>query len=542
MRPDSNEAVARVHAYHHASKHHLDRYAPGPRDLDWANQPDPFRCFPGAEVIELPLLADNLDTDFNALHAPGRVVPLPRDLEHLAVLLELSMGLSAWKRYGANTWSLRCNPSSGNLHPTEAYVVCPMMAGLDAGVYHYLSLEHRLEHRAAVNDPGWSGEFGSAGTIVGLSSIYWREAWKYGMRAWRYCQHDVGHAVAAMRYAAAALGWQCRIMDSWSDQQIAGLLGLDRELEFPPEDAEVPDVVLWLGIDSEQPDAETLLQALEEAEWHGQANRLSPDHVRWDDIDIVHSATAKSETEALPRPTEMDLPPLSEGSMSQKAATLFRQRRSAVSFDGATPMSAGGFFRMLDELLPRPGVAPWDALPWQPRIHPALFVHRVNGVQPGLYLLLRDASVEPRLRCSMRPEWLWEPVANCPDHLLLRLLLPTDLRDAARIISCHQDIAADSAFSLAMLADFDESVAHSPWCYRNLFWEAGVLGQVLYLEAEAAGMRGTGIGCFFDDEMHRLLGLQDSRWQDLYHFTVGGPVEDTRLMTLPPYAHLAQRQ
>jgi hypothetical protein len=58
---------------------------------------------------------------------------------------------------------------------------------------------------------------------------------------------------------------------------------------------------------------------------------------------------------------------------------------------------------------------------------------------------------------------------------------------------------------------------------------------VLYLEAEAAGVRGTGIGCFFDDGMHGLLGLKDARYQSLYHFTVGGPLEDTRLTTLPAY-------
>jgi hypothetical protein len=80
-----------------------------------------------------------------------------------------------------------------------------------------------------------------------------------------------------------------------------------------------------------------------------------------------------------------------------------------------------------------------------------------------------------------------------------------------------------------------------PWWYRRLFWEAGVLGQVLYLEAEAAGVRGTGIGCYFDDECHRLLGLTGDAWQDLYHFTVGGPVEDRRLRTVAPYAHLDRR-
>ena len=62
-----------------------------------------------------------------------------------------------------------------------------------------------------------------------------------------------------------------------------------------------------------------------------------------------------------------------------------------------------------------------------------------------------------------------------------------------------------------------------------------MLGHVLYLEAEAAGVRATGIGCFFDDEMHALLGISDYSWQSLYHFTVGGPVDDPRLSTLPPY-------
>jgi hypothetical protein len=74
--------------------------------------------------------------------------------------------------------------------------------------------------------------------------------------------------------------------------------------------------------------------------------------------------------------------------------------------------------------------------------------------------------------------------------------------------------------------------------YRRLFWECGLIGQCLYLEAEAAGVRGTGIGCFFDDPVHELVGLTGNRWQSLYHFTIGGPVVDDRLQTLPPYGHL----
>ena len=75
--------------------------------------------------------------------------------------------------------------------------------------------------------------------------------------------------------------------------------------------------------------------------------------------------------------------------------------------------------------------------------------------------------------------------------------------------------------------------------YRALHWEAGLLGQVLYLEAEAAGLRATGIGCFFDERVHDLLGLDPQRFAMLYGLSVGGPVDDARLVTLEGYAHLA---
>jgi hypothetical protein len=78
--------------------------------------------------------------------------------------------------------------------------------------------------------------------------------------------------------------------------------------------------------------------------------------------------------------------------------------------------------------------------------------------------------------------------ADRTDHLPLHLLLPYDLREHAKLICCHQDIGADSCFTLGMLAKFEVAL-QEPWRYRHLFWECGMLGQVLYLEAEAAGVR-----------------------------------------------------
>jgi hypothetical protein len=50
-----------------------------------------------------------------------------------------------------------------------------------------------------------------------------------------------------------------------------------------------------------------------------------------------------------------------------------------------------------------------------------------------------------------------------------------------------------------------------------------------------ASIRSTGIGCYFDDPVHEVFGIPSRDWQSFYHFTVGGPVEDKRLTTLPAY-------
>jgi hypothetical protein len=103
-------------------------------------------------------------------------------------------------------------------------------------------------------------------------------------------------------------------------------------------------------------------------------------------------------------------------------------------------------------------------------------------------------------------------------------------------VSCQQDIASDGAFAVAMIAAFEPTLhERGASFYPRLFRETGMIGQMLYLEAEAAGLRGTGIGCFFDDTMHEILGFTDRRFQSLYHFTVGGDIEDPRLRTEPAY-------
>jgi nitroreductase len=179
---------------------------------------------------------------------------------------------------------------------------------------------------------------------------------------------------------------------------------------------------------------------------------------------------------------------------------------------------------------------PWDAIAWEPRIHLALFVHRVDGVEPGLYVLVRDPAKLDKLKRAMHQHFEWSEPPGCPADLPLRRLESGDTRQLATQVACFQEIAGDGVFSLGMIAEYRDALyTHGPWFYRQLFWETGVIGQVLYLEAEAAGIGATGIGCFFDDPVHRVFGFGDLEFQSLYHFTIGGPVEDSRLTTLAPY-------
>lgn len=216
----------------------------------------------------------------------------------------------------------------------------------------------------------------------------------------------------------------------------------------------------------------------------------------------------------------------------QSAGEIIRQRRSLLACDGKTSIPAERFYRMLSRTMP----VPWDAIPWKPAIHFGLFVHRVEGIDPGLYALARDPGKLEKLKGSMHAHFAWEAPPGCPRELPLFVLERGDARALATQVSCRQDIAGDGAFSLGMLAEYQAAlVQHGPSFYRCVFREAGAIGQVLYLEAEAAGVRSTGIGCFFDDPVHQVFGLRSLEFQSLYHFTVGGYVDDPRLTTLPPY-------
>jgi len=576
-----NKQTETVLNYHNRTKHRLERYAKGPESIDWEDQPDQFRHFSGCDIVTLPKPGAELESLFADLDNPETIPAKPLNLANTGLLLELAFGLSAWKQFGPSRWALRCNPSSGNLHPTEAYLIStgndrtrsrrvsgirtiPGDNFIKPGVYHYVSHDHSLEQRCRFSD-----NLPDSGLFIGLSSVHWREAWKYGERAYRYCQHDTGHALGALRYAAATLGWSIELLAEWSDEDIANLLGLDRD-DFKQQEHESPDLICRINTDPGGKPLETtpntntdtdinpplpcgegrgegfqkstnhnrsqykaLLESAQSGTWFGKADSLRAYHMyKWPIIDEVATAANK------PRTDETDWQavrqPFIKSYCTKTATQIIRQRRSAQQFDGKMPpLPQTDFYRMLAAVLPT--TAAFELWRWPPKIHLFIFVHRIEGLTPGIYALPRNYDALEPLQAATLADFDWQKVSEA---IPLYHLYSGDCRQIAKTLSCHQPIASDSAFSLGMVAEFSETIEAAPWLYRRLFWECGLIGQVLYLEAEAAGIRGTGIGCYFDDSMHEILGFKDDKFQSLYHFTVGKPLEDSRLQTLPAYGHL----
>ncbi len=534
-------------SYHQRTEHRLpNRFAASLGYLDWETQPDPFGSCKGAERIQLPLCEplSNTEPSWATTRSNATIPPAPLDINTISQLLFDSLAISAWKKSGLSAWALRCNPSSGNLHPTEAYLLVDPITGLTPkpALLHYAPSDHAMEVLRLL-DPELFANFccqlPSSAFVLGLSSIAWRESWKYGERAFRYCMHDVGHATQAIACAARMLGWRVRRMEGMTATQLNQLLALDSSSGPEAEHADVLLVIEPLPTSEEGPVCVKLSEQLLAdlcPPAVGQPNTLSLEHQAWPVIAEVEKATRDSGLPHGDLEIERvgDLADPLESPVS--ARMLVRQRRSAVDFDGSSGMSREQLYRMLDTLVPELTPTLWTAFPHQPCVHPIVYLHRVEGLEPGLAVLVRNRAHEPALRAEISRAEQWERLPGCPDNLPLYRLMTGDFQQLGRALHCHQDIAADGALVTSMIASFDDELTRlgAP-AWRYLHWEAGAVGQLLYLEAEALGLSATGIGCFFDQGVHDLLGLKDGRFRMLYGTAIGRAIHDPRIQTLPAY-------
>jgi len=489
--------------YHESTKHSVESLRRSPHVLDWANMPDPFRHYEGVPLLDLPANPPVPDMPALAvLNGISGIRPRVDGSTFLSQLLFYSAAISTSKRSPTGyRYALRVNPSSGNLHPTEFHFFTQGLNDWPDGLYHYRPSAHMAEQRA-LGHPGLKLAGGSAPIVFVLTSLAWREVWKYGDRAYRYCLLDIGHAWQALALAARAMGCDTFATGHFPDDEVAQLLR-PHEDEWPMLIVEVRGASI--------PVCE---QDAREAVWYGgEANQISADTTACSRIDVIHEATKLRHwatpriSAAEPDPTgsgEINLPPHASSSLAVSRAfgDVARMRRSALNFLGGMQSMSLAQLSAILAVAARPFSADFAG---EPFIRLYLYVHRVDGLQPGVYRLGSDTAGLEQIRSG-------------------------DQRVAAAGLSLAQELAGNACVAFSMIGDLDRAArAHGDRGYRYVHFEAGAIGHRMYLAAEALGLGATGMGAFYDEEVHRYLNLTPEQGQVVYHFAIGYPVPDSRL-------------
>lgn len=516
-----NKNLQTVFKYHEQTKHSPQRYARSLGYMDWSTQPNPFRNYTATDSIELPLSFNNSTPPYHLLDTDLPSAPLV--IESISQLLQFSLGIAAYKKSSGSSWAVRCNASSGNLHPTETYLVLPPVLKHQekTTVYHYAPKNHTLEILNSFNTDFWK-KLPNGSFLLGLSSITWRETWKYGERAFRYTQLDAGHAWQAIVVSAKLLGWKVTRLDSISNNDINTIFGLNQQDRF--FEKENGDILFIISPEHVNSDI-NLDSFIEDVSFNfdGIANKLSPSMQNWEIIPQIENATTQMQRAQKNIQTSINVK-----NPSKEAKDVILNRRSVHIMDkNSSSINKKRFHALLSSVN-----TSLDSK--ENSSHLVFFIHRVQEYEKGLYILIRNNRDLDELKSLMHKAFRWEDT----EFKNLYFLEQRDLEMTSKHISCSQDIASDGAFSLGMLCNFSQQIqengAHR---YKELFWECGMIGQELYLEATSLGLSGTGIGCFLDDMMHGLLGIKTNKFQILYHFTIGRGYVDSRIQTMPAYSN-----
>ena len=589
-----NAATEHLFNYHQATKHTFASVRMGAHFLDWKNQPNPFRTYDGAPTISLPP-----DPGFPSTRTFAAIAELaggdalqdgdksrvrestPLDALWLSRLLWHSMAISAWKRVSAtgSRYSLRVNPSSGNLHPTETYLALHGFADLDDGLYHYRADIHALEQRSTGQWPRELAhalgipEAGESLLMVALTSIFWREAWKYRDRAYRYCCHDLGHAAMSVLLAAGALGLRGGAIAHFADGLLAKKLGLAGGDEAPMAFLMFPSTTL-VAARSATPAHENAASEI----FAGHPNELSTEEVRYEALLDMHRSTIlpdpagpppsagatdldsiRNAPDSIPIAVDSISSALDSGNVRKPAAaavgmpadflaheisrapardaplaTIARRRRSALDFDPQTALMERADLEQLLDFATREWPADWRGNfstgsgrgeDGTDLITLYLYVHRVRDCEPGIYRWNKAAAGS-------------SGGSSAGASANLEQLHCGNVQRVATYLSLEQALAGNACFAISMIADLARAALRfGNRGYRYALFEAGAIGERLYLGAEALGWNATGIGAFYDDDVHRYLGFLAESSEDsaalpqqvIYHFAVGRAVRDPRL-------------
>jgi SagB-type dehydrogenase family enzyme len=478
-----NGSIEAARAYHEITKHSYTSVRSSPHFLDWDNRPAPYKIYPMAGAVALPRELEL--SAMPALAAISRIAPLAADtalgLETLTRILFCTGGLTRSKQVGGEDYHFRAAASAGALYPIEMYVAAGEVEGLEPGLYHFSPADLKLRGlrrgdwramlaSAAANRPSLE----RARAVIVLTSIFWRSAWKYRARAYRYCFWDAGTMLANLLAASGAEEIGTEIVTAFEDSGIERLLGLEPEREGAV-------AMIALGAGARAPGVSPEIEAIA-----FETIALSPNEVSYEPIVKFHresrlvtraevAAIAGAQVAAPPRASKTDLirfDRLAPEDGIGLGETILRRGSTRQFAQAAIPANELLAILAADSCHPR--------CDFPPLIDTYLIVNAVEGLAPGAYFFDRVAGS-------------------------FELIKAGEFRGEAGYLCLEQPLGMDCSALIVFMADLERALAAlGNRGYRDAHLEAGILGGRAYLAAYALDRGATGL-TFYDDDTSKFF-------------------------------------
>lgn len=493
--------------YHDHTSYQRDRMAS--HYLDWQNQPSVFKDYPGVTPLSLPSGLSLPEEKLSALLKSGQVGEKVEemDVEALSLILRMAHTLTAKARSAGGDYYFRSVASAGALYPTELYIAAHSVRGLDDGLYHFAIHRHCLYPIRAQDIIPHVVHFTQTPDnrvprlSFFLTAIFFRSAWKYRDRSYRYHLLDTGHLVENLVQALKTLRLPAHLSYEFDDGRVNQLLGLDETKEV------CLAVVHVLGNDDM---AEATVGEI--AELSGEmrsASQVAAKEMDYPAVREFHQASASLIPEAVPEremhhelgvvPETWTRAPVSSTwpEIMNYSEALF-QRRSKRNFV-KEPLSEDHLGALVDSICAEDLADSAGGAEYHRSLSVGLLARDVEDMEPGFYLL--DTT-----------------------KASLGLVTSGDFMESMAHICLDQQWLANAATHFLFITNLE--LMDRTWGargYRYAMLAAGRMGQRLYLAATAMGMGCCGIGALYDGEAAERLGLNEA--SRLLYLVAVGPIK-----------------
>lgn len=499
--------------YHERTKYDPETIAAKSRQLDWAQQPVPFKEYKIGAYFDLkPYLKDESQQ--------SQTSPDAAWWQRLSRLLLCSYGLTAKvATVDGSPLYLRSAPSAGGLYPAEVYLVSRGTPQLPAGLYNYQSRTHSLVHfwdsqvwPALQTACFWSPALENTKLAIVVTTVFFRSSWRYEDRAYRRIFLDTGHLLGNIELACALNDYRPHLIGGFADEAIEQLLYIDSKQEGAICAVALADL---LDIEQNLPRFRTALpgnttinypkisegQLLESLH---KATQINADTSGSDGWKFDENEGQLEDKYNFPFCTKVSTvtPSIPWGVNLENLENTILKRRSTRSYTGAS-LSLGELLVLLDFTYQShhyidQGLDGYPDYFDLNLIETFIAVSGVNGLEEGCYYYAPKAQELRQIRFK-------------------------NFRRELHYLCLGQELGRDAAVLLFHTADLKKAVGkYGDRVYRYLHMDAGHLGQRLNLAAIQLRLGVSGIAGFFDDRVNEVLGIPADE-AVLYITTLGKP-------------------